>query len=744
MQLEANFDLVEIVQLLWRRKRTLLLCGLVCAALVFAISLTIPRRYSAEASLVVRSEALTAPETDAAFYSSAINEAAVTTEQEVLTSDGLLKRVADSLDLTEAMVERPSITLRLERLLEQGAALAGGPALQQRVQSTLETIIPPVPVTPTSLAQARTAFVAKALTVSTTKGSSVITLRAVTKDPHLSAAIVNGVANLYMEDRLAEQGRTAKTIEAALRERLSQTRRQIAEGEDRLVKLLQEPGAIENSEVPGALQGMNLLGAQLIQAQADLARRKSEYDSAVAMRDHGGAAGAPDSLSYMVSGDLRRQLSALQQQDARLAASFQPDSPARRALQQQIGVVQSSIASEASRGIEQRRTEMAAAQATVNSLQQQVDSLRQRRQSQSSSTIDVDRQRQAVASLWRISDALDTRLIDLAARPVNPNARILTVGVPATMASYPSKGIFTLAGFLVGTVGAGAMLLLINHIRRLRPLAIHLAQQLNAPLLGGFPATGGTLGGAQRKLLRSAIGRDIGDGLAATLRGVALELEDVIHEDNIRCLMVTSGKSGEGKTTVSISLGRSLAAMPMRVLLIDLDLRRPSVERVFAASVSNPLEDHVERIGPKTVLRVRRDQQSGLHVLTPIPSGGDDPISYLRSPALRDMVALARNVYDLILFDTPPVMSVPDAIEVARLADGILLVTEIGRSDEASRAELTRRLARTRKPICGVVATKVAEADLRSGTYSGYAPLRLAGRGAPAPSARDATFEQAS
>ena len=743
MQADINFDLIEIMGMLWRRKWMLLFCGLVCAGLAFAISLSLPRRYSAEGNLLVRSEALTAPETEAAFYSSAINEAVVTTEQEVVMSEGLLRRVAETLDLTSAMAEPPSLTQRLIGLLDQGAALAGGPALQQRLQNAVDTLLPRVPATPESRIEARTQFVARALTVSMTKGSSVITLRAVTSEPRLSADIVNGVMNLYMQDRLAEQSRTATTIEAALRERLRQTRLQISEGEERLVKLLKQPGAIETSEIPGVLQGMGLISAQLTQAQADLARRKSDYEAAVHMRDRAGAAGAPDSLSYMVSGDLRRQLSTLQQENARLSTAYMAEAPARRALQQQINVVQSAIAAEASRGIEQRRTEMAAAQATVDSLQQQVDSTRQRRQSQSSSTIDVDRQRQAVASLWKISDALETRLIDLAARPINPNARILSMANPPTLASFPSKPMFMFAGFLLGTVGAGAITMLSTYMHRMRPLAIHLAEQLNGPLLGGLPEVAGRLGG-QRRLLRSAVKEDGRDGLAATLRAVALELEDAVHQGKIGCLTVTSGKPAEGKTTVAIALGRALAAMATRVLLIDLDLRRPSVERVFLASAAETLDRVEQRIGPKTVLRVKVDRRSGLHVLTPRPEGGNDPITYLRSSALRDIVALARGSYDLILFDTPPVMSVPDALEVARLADGILLVTELGRSDEAERAELSRRLLRTRKPICGVIATKVSDADMRSGAYSGYMPLRVAGRHEPSIGTEDVPFEQAS
>ena len=87
--------------------------------------------------------------------------------------------------------------------------------------------------------------------------------------------------------------------------------------------------------------------------------------------------------------------------------------------------------------------------------------------------------------------------------------------------------------------------------------------------------------------------------------------------------------------------------------------------------------------------------------------------------------------YDLLIFDTPPVMSLPDALVVTRLCEKmpIVLVAELGRSDETIAAELLRRLASTHRTICGVVVNEVAASDTMSGTYSGYdwqTPLRIA------------------
>ena len=712
----VSFDMLGILRTLWVGKWPILGCSLVGGVLALTLSTGLTKQYLAQGSVVVRSAAMLAQDNDAAFGAVAVNDAVVLTEQEVLASRGLIERVASQVNIPPALLDHASLGQQAVTLV---ARLVGyvSPRLREQVEAAAFDLFPPPSSDNAASAEKRVQLVTSAMSVSATKGSSVISVKATTPDAALSTEIVNRTLQAFMDDRVAEQTRTGKLIEAALRERLRQTRLQIAEREDRLARLLENPGAIDDVEVPGSVREVPLLNAQLANAQAELARRESVLSSTNLSKD---GAGEP-------STELRLQLAQLQKKLASISTSYGPNYPVRAALEQEIATSRAEIAAENNRGIEQRRADVAAARATVTSLQARINALRQERRSKSSSTIALARERDAVSSLWRISESLENRLIDLAAHPVNANARVLTLATVPVDPAFPSKSLFAAAGVALGG-SFGAMLTLISaHIRRLRPDAVDLAERMNVPLLGGLPQLN-RLRFRQQQLLGAGLGSESRDGLAETLHAVALEVEEKVKSDQIRCLMVTSGQSGEGKTTVAVALGRVLSAFGLRVLLIDLDLRHPSAERVFSLSAPGTLLDEILRVGPDDqVFKVRADRRSSLHFLTPEDTASKPPISYLRSDALRETVAIAREHYDLVLFDTPPTMAAPDALLISALADSILLVIELGRSSDAEADEVSRRLARTGKPICGAVVTKVTGANIRSGTYGGYPKGRYSG-----------------
>ena len=699
----TNFDLLQIARILWQRKGLILLTGLAGAILALAFSTTVQKRYLAEGSVVVRAPALTAPDSDAAFSAGAVNEAVVTTEQEVLSAPGLLERAAAAVNIPPRLLERHSLAERAATWV-QHAASYGGPNFHW-VDAWIAELVPPQPQDALTEKWARLQFVQSALSVVASKNSSVINVRAVTPDAQLSADTVNEVLQIYMDDRAAEQNRTVRLIQTALTERLRQTKQQIAEGEARLTELMNRPGAIDNSEVPGEMRDIALVGAQLTQAQADLARRQSDYNSTAQLRGSR-LSNAQDSGAIS---ELRRILAERQANYARLSSDLGPSHPNVLALQRQITELQGQIGAEASRGIDQRRADVAAAQATVHALQQQLNQLRTQRQTATPQTLDLDQQKGSVASLWRISEMLETRLIDMAAHPANLNARVLSQAVVPSLAAFPNKSLYGIGGFVLASAATIILILVRSHIYRLRPVPLQLALRLNVPLLGGLPQVSGRR--TQRRLVASAMHEATADVARDTLSSIAFEIEHVVRRGEMRCLMVASAKSGEGKTTVAVALGRSLAASGFRVLLVDLDLRRPSVEKVFQDSLKGTLHHGICELNDQTLM-IRVDQASGIHLHTPHMAASEaDPMRLLRSDNLHRIIDQVRSRYDLVLFDTPPLMILPDAMLIATMMDSILLVTQLGRSPEPEIEEFSRRLARTGKPICGVIVTKVKTAD---------------------------------
>jgi len=204
------------------------------------------------------------------------------------------------------------------------------------------------------------------------------------------------------------------------------------------------------------------------------------------------------------------------------------------------------------------------------------------------------------------------------------------------------------------------------------------------------------------------------------LRNLAATLHQAHVDRELKVLTITSTIGGEGKTLLAANLALTLSRSYMRqVLLIDADLRRPGLHRVFGVPSQHgvrPALDSVRHGDPVVV-------QELAPRLALIPAGKPvrDPVSVFASDAMHRLVAAAAASFDWVIIDTPPVGMLPDVSLVASLSDGVVLVVEAGRV----RYDLVQRSVESigADRVLGVVLNKVPEKDIVS-TYGMhyYAP----------------------
>lgn len=185
-------------------------------------------------------------------------------------------------------------------------------------------------------------------------------------------------------------------------------------------------------------------------------------------------------------------------------------------------------------------------------------------------------------------------------------------------------------------------------------------------------------------------------------------------------MLVTSAQPGEGKTTTSYALAAGFARMGRKVLLVDADLRRPSVHRRLGSSnergLSTLLTGH-ETLGAL----VQPSPQASLHMLTsgPVPPS---PTELLSSARMEQLVQdMARN-YEVVVIDSPPILGLADAPVLSALADGVVFVVESDRSRRGSLKMALRRLRAMRPVLLGAVLSKFdpTREGNRYSEYYGY------------------------
>ncbi|UVI31603.1 CpsD/CapB family tyrosine-protein kinase [Paenibacillus spongiae] len=180
----------------------------------------------------------------------------------------------------------------------------------------------------------------------------------------------------------------------------------------------------------------------------------------------------------------------------------------------------------------------------------------------------------------------------------------------------------------------------------------------------------------------------------------------------IHVIMISSAQRGEGKTTTVSNLAVAYAQEGKKVLLIDTDLRDPSLHHVF--SLPN-------RVGLTSILSnqyglqevVRDTVVDNLSVITggPIPP---NPSEMLGSFKMQSLIDELRTEYDMILIDTPPVLAVTDGIVISVLCDGVIMVVDAGKVDKERVKKAKSSLEHANARILGAVLNKMNKKDRKT------------------------------
>ena len=188
-------------------------------------------------------------------------------------------------------------------------------------------------------------------------------------------------------------------------------------------------------------------------------------------------------------------------------------------------------------------------------------------------------------------------------------------------------------------------------------------------------------------------------------------------DKDLKIICITSSKKDEGKTTVLSNLGVSFAKIDKKVLLIDADLRNPSISKMFDTSNTQGLMDIL--LGKKNIQDcVKKTKQENLYILT----GGTippNPAEVLSSKKMSEFIESIKDEYDYIFIDSPPVGVVSDASIISAYSDGVICVVGANEVDSNLAKIAKERLDSVKANIVGVILNKF-KTDTNSEYYNYY------------------------
>ncbi|MFE8698114.1 CpsD/CapB family tyrosine-protein kinase [Cytobacillus sp. FJAT-53684] len=188
-------------------------------------------------------------------------------------------------------------------------------------------------------------------------------------------------------------------------------------------------------------------------------------------------------------------------------------------------------------------------------------------------------------------------------------------------------------------------------------------------------------------------------------------------DSSIRSLMVTSAGPGEGKSTTVANLAVVFAQQEKKVLLIDADMRKPTVHYTFQLHNNLGLTNVLTKQASLSKA-VNKTEQDNLFVLTcgPIPP---NPAELLGSKAMEEFLSAAYEEFDIILFDTPPILAVTDAQILSNICDGTILVVSSGKTEVEAAAKSKELLLAANGKLLGVVLNQKKVKDSQYYYYYG-------------------------
>ncbi len=621
------------------------------------------------------------------------------TEVLIIESDSVLLQTAESLNLLSSLRAAP------------GKRGTGEPA------SSTE----PTP-------QERNALIGMVkggLSVSILPSTHVVEIHYRGNDPILTAAIVNRLVETFSDQELKTKYERTMHVSAWLQQRLEDLRQEASDTQRQLADYQRTHnivGADENSNL--TLQTLEHISGNLDEVEADRIvkeARMREFNSL--SPNMTGLMGDDPALATLNS-----QLNDLETQREQLATKYGPKHPQMQLLDLQIKKVQAEINNEVEVAQSQVRKEYESALATEGALRKRLGAQEDATYRLTEDVAQYSILRHEAELTRTLYDTLQSRLKEASVTAGMSAASITVVDraeVPLAPIA-PRKKMILLLGLVGGFAVACVLAFVIESIDDRLGTSEEVEHASMLPSLAAIPhlayGTAKAKGEAKEEAAIEAPQQlitlwDPRSNGAEAYRGMrsALMLSSIDNPPHV--IVVTSAFPGEGKTTTALNLAIVLAQRGERVLLVDADLRRGKLHRVFRmANQSFGLSTALTHPEVRRELPVPFPELPTLHVLATGPRP-PNPAEMLSSNRMEEQMRQWTQQFDRIVIDTAPLLAVSDTQAMAVRADAVVLVARAGITRKRALLRARDLLCRINAPVAGVVINDV---DMRLENFYTY------------------------
>ncbi len=709
---EGLFSPGRLLSILWRNKSLVLLVALAVFVPVSSFILfKLPDRYTASALVLIEATHSIGTDSNADDTKTPTDLVAIRTQIDLMKSRSIALSVVRQLDLvhqkefSNVIFKRPGMVSSVVNEIRDALDLPRRFDADAEGQESLATEL-----------------LIDKLTFVNDGRSFVVSVNATTTDANLSAALANSYANAYVNFTRKVKTDAIQQANSWFNDRLVVLAANVAKANKGVQDFRAANGLVEDRAGSTAAGNVTVAGQQMSQINTQLAAAtaiRAQKEASLAQVRAAQKAGVsldniPEVVASPLITTLHAQLADIGGRYASLASTRSDLDPGLQSLRKQRDDMQAHINIEVRNIVDSIAADARSARARETYLQAQLDGLKSNVTAEGQTEVklaQLQNEASAAQSIyvsylnWFEKTSNEVGLQQPDAQLTAPSA------VPIATAPPSKKQLVALTGLISVILGVAVAFLRDRSSPGFRTSS-QLVMSTGLLCLGSIPT--------RSRWLRSTKERRTFRDSVALVRNM---LDRGRSSSAPKVVLVTSALPGEGKTFTAVTLAREAAAAGRRTLLIDCDQRRPALAKMFGISNAPVLNSILEPGAAEQ--NCYRDPKIPLSVVV-IASEGDRQKDVLSSPAMREMLQEARNAFDLVILDSPPVLLFADACVLASIADATLLVVRWVKSPKQVVREALEMLRLYGAKLEGTVLNGVSleklsrSEDTRSFAYRRY------------------------
>ncbi|MGO2564035.1 MAG: GumC family protein, partial [Pseudoalteromonas nigrifaciens] len=706
IELGINFNVIK--QAKWR----ILSFAIVITLLAIMITLTLIPKYKASATLLIEAEQAKAVSFEEIYGLDSNQKEYYLTQFEVIKSDSIAREVITKLDLQSHtdFIPKPSIfnevNILIKELLpflnkKEVAALSYEDQVEQQMQDLLSIFN-------------------KALIVSPIRKTQLVRVSFESSDSKLAALVANTVGEVYIDSQMRAKMGITQQATSWLNTRLSQLRIQLDDSEVRLQAYREAQQLVDIEGIAGLVtQELEQMSQQLVDARA--ARNNLKSINRV-IKEYGNnniefLGSMPEITSHKVVQDVKRELVLVERKVSDLGEVYGNKHPKMISAKAELATVKANLNKQIKGLVTGIEKELNRTTRTVNTLEADLKKIRDDYQYITRKETQYNQLKREVETNRNIFNTFLSRSkeTEVTSDFTSAAARFTDRAYTPKYPSKPNKKLIVIITFIASFAFAVVMSFIFDALNDTVKTKNDVESKLAQRMLGLLPKV---------KISRKnpfpiyAYLEDKYRRFAESVRTFRTSLLLTQLDRNHQIIAVTSSVPGEGKTTTSANLALSLAQMGS-VLLIDADLRKPSLAKRFDIPVFHPGLSNLITGTEQFSECVHLDERSGVAIM---PSGQipSNPLELLSSARFDELLKVLKTKYDHIIIDTPPTQAVSDALVIAQSVDSVVYVV---------RADVTRvkpikagleRLFEVKAHVAGVILNQVDMSKTKDEHSYGY------------------------